>query len=72
MADDRGGYDVKDDRIPKIPAPAERALASAGVEGLRHLTRFTEDELLALHGFGPKALDMLRTTLAERGLGFRR
>ena len=31
----------------------------------------SEADLLALHGVGPKAVALLRQTLAERGLAFR-
>lgn len=62
MADDDGA-------LPRIGAPATRALA-AGVTRLAELTNRRADELLALHGVGPKAIDLLRAALAERGLSF--
>lgn len=55
----------------KISQPAHRALQSAGIETLEQLTQFSENELLALHGFGPKALGILKNILAEQGLSFR-
>ncbi|GAA3447980.1 hypothetical protein [Planomonospora venezuelensis] len=57
--------------LPKIGAPAQRALEGAGYTRLEQLTGVTEAELLALHGVGPKAVRILRDTLAERGLSFR-
>ncbi|MEU6412256.1 DNA-binding protein [Microbispora sp. NPDC046933] len=57
--------------LPKISAPAMRALASAGYTDLENLTQATEVELLALHGMGPKAMSVLRRALEERGLSFR-
>lgn len=54
----------------KISKPAHRALKGAGIETLEQLTKFREDELLALHGFGPKALEILKSKLAENGLSF--
>ena len=55
----------------KIGQPAYRALQSAGIGNLEQLTQYSEDELLALHGFGPKALDILKSTLAEYGLSIK-
>lgn len=54
-----------------VSAPAQRALAGAGVTRLEDLTRFTEAELLKLHGMGPKAIGALRDALAGLGLAFR-
>ena len=54
----------------KIGAPAERALANAGIKNLRHLTKFTEAEIKQLHGVGPYALGKLREALAAKGLAF--
>jgi hypothetical protein len=50
-------------------APA--AFATVGIHHLDDLTRYTEKELLAIHGVGPKAIRVAREALAERGLGFR-
>jgi hypothetical protein len=54
----------------KLGAPAERALAGAGIKNLKHLTKFTEAEIKQLHGIGPNALGKLRQALAARGLAF--
>lgn len=56
--------------LPKIGAPATRALASIGISTLEELSRRSEAEILALHGMGPKALGVLRGALHERGLTF--
>ena len=58
--------------LPKISAPAERALASIGVTSLEAAARKSEAELLALHGFGPKGIRILRKAFAARGLDFRK
>jgi len=55
----------------KISQPAHRALKNAGIETLEQLTQYKEEELLALHGFGPKALGTLKSILAENGLSFK-
>ena len=50
--------------LPKgIGNPALRALASVGVRNLDQVTRFSEAELLALHGVGPKALGIIKAAL---------
>jgi DNA-directed RNA polymerase alpha subunit len=56
--------------LPKLAAPAQRALQSAGITTLKQLTKITEAELLQLHGMGPNALGKLRQALAEKGLSF--
>jgi hypothetical protein len=57
--------------FPKIGAPATRALEHANVRRLRELTGWTERDLLALHGMGPKAIRILREHLASEGLDFK-
>lgn len=57
--------------LPKISGPANRALAEVGITTLEQVAQHTEAELLALHGFGPKGIRILREALAEAGLDFR-
>lgn len=57
--------------LPKIGAPAQRALATVGVYRLTDLTKFTEKEILKLHGMGPKAFEILLRALEENGLAFK-
>ena len=56
------------DTLPKIGAPATRALASAGYASLRQLAGVPRSELEKLHGMGPKALGILEAALAGHGL----
>ena len=60
----------KESDFPKLAAPAERALAGAGIKNLKHLSKFSEAEIKELHGMGPNALGKLRQALAEKGLSF--
>ncbi len=53
-----------------LAAPAQRALAGAGIQRLDQLARISEAELAKLHGIGPKALGQLRQALASQGLSF--
>jgi predicted flap endonuclease-1-like 5' DNA nuclease len=54
--------------LPKIGAPATRALASIGITCLEQLANVTDEELLCLHGFGPRALRIVRDALEEHGV----
>ena len=54
----------------KMGAPAERALANAGIKNLKQLTKYSESEIKRLHGVGPHAIGKLRRALAEKGLSF--
>jgi hypothetical protein len=53
-----------------ISNPARRALLGAGYTSVEQLAGVSERELLALHGMGPKAMGILKSTLAEKGLAF--
>ncbi len=73
-----GGRQVEGQRddAPDIPPAAgnvvRRALeAEAGVTRLTQLTAWSERELLAIHGVGPKGVRILKEALAERGLALR-
>ena len=54
-----------------LAKPAQRALANAGITRLAQLAKKSENEVLELHGMGPKTMTQLRQALAERGLSFR-
>jgi predicted flap endonuclease-1-like 5' DNA nuclease len=56
--------------LPPIGAPATRAFAAHGITRLDQLPAHSARELLALHGVGPKAIRILRESLAEHGLAF--
>ncbi|PJZ65600.1 RNA polymerase [Leptospira wolffii] len=54
--------------FPKgIPAPALRGLASIGIRRLDQLIGKKEEELLELHGVGPKAIRLIREALRKEG-----
>lgn len=57
--------------LPKISKPALRALDSINVKTLEDVAKFTEAELLALHGFGPKGIRILKEVMEEYGLKFK-
>lgn len=66
-----GKKSTASDLPAKLGAPAERALAGAGIKNLKQLTKFSESEIKQLHGVGPNAIGKLREALAERGLSFK-
>ena len=51
-----------------IGRPATRALADAGITSLALVLQRPREELLALHGVGPKAIRLLEEAAAEQGL----
>ena len=61
---------VADDFPRGVSNPARRALAGAGYTRLEQLATVREAELRKLHGMGPKALNLIRQALSERGLAF--
>ncbi|MFY1618475.1 DNA-binding protein [Micromonospora sp. WMMD736] len=60
--------DPSTDMLPKVGAPATRALHDAGYTTLRELAGVPRRELAALHGMGPKALDIIQAALEKHGL----
>lgn len=56
--------------LPRIGAPATRALRAEGIWTLEQVRALSEDQLTALHGVGPVALRFLRDALTERGWDF--
>ena len=53
--------------LPRIGAPATRALASVGITSLDDVAGRSAADLLALHGLGPRAIRILTEALAEAG-----
>ncbi|WP_431913090.1 helix-hairpin-helix domain-containing protein [Micromonospora carbonacea] len=56
------------DALPRIGAPATRALNNAGYATLRDLAGVPRAELARLHGMGPKALGIIQKSLEEHDL----
>lgn len=50
---------------------APRSLKAHGIMSPREASRFTEKELLAIHGVGPKAIRILKEELAKHGSGLK-
>lgn len=54
--------------LPKIGAPATRALTAHGIHSLEQAAVLGEEALLAMHGVGPKAIRILKEAAQEFGL----
>ena len=64
-------HDNQETDLPKgLSNPALRALANAGLFTLEQVSTISEAELKNMHGIGPKAVELLRTTLETNGLTF--
>jgi hypothetical protein len=53
-----------------LSQPAMRALFAIGCYRLEQVAQFREADLLRLHGFGPRAVIILRAALSAQGLSF--
>ncbi len=64
--------DGNDHPLPRVSGPANGALDHAGIVTLEQLATWTERDVVALHGMGPKGIRILKAALAEHGLSFAR
>ena len=64
--------DAQQSDLPKLAAPAQRALTGAGIQSLKQLAKFSEAEIKKLHGIGPNALKQLQAALKAKGLQYRK
>ncbi|MFY7868065.1 MAG: hypothetical protein ACOVQN_01085 [Exiguobacterium sp.] len=57
--------------LPKLAAPAKRALVAKEVESLHDLCLYTRREVASWHGIGPNALRVLELELLKHHLAFK-
>lgn len=57
--------------LSKLSSPARNALIQEGIDTLQELSKYTEKEILKLHGIGRASLPTMRTSLEEEGLSFK-
>ena len=62
----------RDGFMSQLSAPARRALQNAGIVNLHQLAKYSEAEILSLHGMGPSSLPKLASALKTAGLSFRK
>jgi DNA-directed RNA polymerase alpha subunit len=55
-----------------LPAPARRALEREGITTVLKLSKYTEKEILKLHGIGPSSIPLLNDALKVKRLSFRK
>ena len=55
-----------------VAAPARRALQGAGIESNSDFSKFTKEEILQLHGMGPKALDVIESEMKKGKVKFKK
>ncbi|HDX9651601.1 hypothetical protein COL68_28825 [Bacillus wiedmannii] len=54
-----------------LSSPARNALEHHGIHTIEELSKYSEKEILKLHGMGPASLPKLRNALEEKGLSFK-
>lgn len=52
----------------QLSKPAQRALLSFGITSYDEVIQYSEQDLLSLHGFGPKGLRLLKEELNRQQL----
>ncbi|MFN8305267.1 MAG: DNA-directed RNA polymerase subunit alpha C-terminal domain-containing protein [Ferruginibacter sp.] len=58
--------------MKELAAPARRALEAKGIHSIRQLARYSEAEILALHGIGKTSIPILKNHLKKQGLTFKK
>ncbi|MEP7318979.1 MAG: DUF1801 domain-containing protein [Panacibacter sp.] len=77
-ADKKGSRTSKKEDQPEenlllsLSAPAKRALENKGIKNLKQLAKFSEAEILELHGIGPSSIPKLTNALKAQGLSFKK
>jgi predicted RecB family nuclease len=61
----------KDGVLSLLSAPARRALEREGITTVEQLARYSEHDILKLHGIGPSSMPKLRNALQMQGLTFK-
>ncbi|WP_391205180.1 DNA-binding protein [Psychrobacillus sp. L4] len=61
---------TKNDFQKILAKPGQRAIAAIGIENLEQLSKFTEAEIMELHGIGKNGMNRIQIALAEKGLSF--
>lgn len=62
----------EDGFLSVIPSPARRALESKGITSLDQLSKYSEFDILKLHGMGPGSIPKLTRELRDAELSFRK
>ncbi|MED2037002.1 RNA polymerase alpha subunit C-terminal domain-containing protein [Bacillus wiedmannii] len=57
--------------LSRLSSPARNALQHHGIHTIEELSKYSEKEILKLHGMGPASMPKLRNALEEKGLSFK-
>ena len=57
--------------LSMLSAPARRALENQHIRSLKDLSKWSEKDILKLHGIGPASLPILKKELKQSGLDFK-
>lgn len=60
----------KDGFFALLAAPAQRALENVNIKTLKQLSKYSESDILKLHGIGKTAIPILKIELEKAGLTF--
>jgi predicted RecB family nuclease len=61
----------KDSFLSLLGAPARRALERENIKTLEDLAKWSEKEIINLHGIGPSTIPKLKKSLSEYNLSFK-
>lgn len=57
--------------LSKLNAPARRALENEGITTLEKLAKYSEKEIMNLHGIGKTSIPVLKQALKKENLNFK-
>jgi DNA-directed RNA polymerase alpha subunit len=57
--------------LSELSNPARNALEANGITTLTELAKYSEREILNLHGMGPRSIPTLKKALLDAGLSFK-
>lgn len=54
-----------------MASPVRGALEHKGIKTLKQLSKYTEKEILNMHGIGPSSMPLFKKKLKDAGLSFK-
>ena len=71
QSDSKSKNNINRNPFSSLGAPAQRALENHGIKSVKQLSKFTEKEVLKLHGMGKSSIPKLKDILEKEGLSFK-
>lgn len=62
---------MEDQFLSRFVKPVRGAFQQEGILSPEDLAKYSEKEILAIHGVGPKSVPVMKQVLSERGLEFK-